>query len=251
MNNLTIPKNYDSVLVDQFIALRKLDEDNSSFFIKQIEILSILTDTLPDDEIWEDMDVEELSNITKELNWLRIEPSNDFKKKIDKYTCIDINQLTFGAFLDIEAYVNENYIKNIMNICAVLYRQTRLDDWGNLEIEPYSNINIEERAKIFEELYITDIYGIVKYYLEFKDLVTTAYNTLFEPNIPEEEIEEVIEYDAEELADIEAEKIQTKWAWERILYEFADGDITKYDTILSLPVIFIFNQMAFKKEMKL
>ena len=101
------------------------------------------------------------------------------------------------------------------------------------------------------QLYITDIYGIVKYYLEFKDLVTTAYNTLFEPNIPEEEIEEVIEYDAEELADIEAEKIQTKWAWERILYEFADGDITKYDTILSLPVIFIFNQMAFKKEMKL
>ena len=82
---INLPKSWEDIYVDQFIALKKMDDSESSFFIKQIKILVILTDTLPNDEMWEDLDVELLTDYIKKIKWLNTEPSNQFKKKIDEF----------------------------------------------------------------------------------------------------------------------------------------------------------------------
>lgn len=249
MSNIKLPKSWDEVYADQFLELKKLDDEQSSFFIRQIHILAILTDTLPDDELWEDLDVEELAELIAELKWLRHEPSNQLKKTIDNFTCIDINKLSFGEFIDLEHYFTEDYYNNLFKICAILYRQTKIDEWGNVLYEPYENIDIDERSKSFNELPITYVYGVFKYYLEFKQLLMTTYDKLFEPVFTDEE--DINEYDPEEQKAIEEEKKIIKWSWENVIYKLADGDVTKYEKITSLPVIFVFNQLSYLKDMNL
>lgn len=227
-----------------------MDDSESSFFIKQINVLAILTDTLPNDEMWEELDVEELNQYIKQIKWLHTEPSNQFKNKIDDFTCIDINKLSFGEFIDLEHYFSKNqYYENIYKICSIFYRKTKTNDWGHTEYEPYEYINIDERASVFEDLKITDVYGLIKYFIDFKELIQTTYATHFEPII--EDTDEEVEYDVEEQAEIENEKVLTKWGWENILYKLANGDITKYDELTKLPIIFIFNHLSYIKDMKL
>jgi len=247
---INLPKSWEDIYVDQFIALKKMDDSESSFFIKQIKILAILTDTLPNDEMWEDLDVELLTDYIKKIKWLNTEPSNQFKKNIDEFTCIDINKLSFGEFIDLEHYFGDNqYYDNIYKICAIFYRKTKVNEWGHLEFEPYEFIDIDERASVFEDLKITDIYGIMNYFFEFKELIQTTYANHFEPII--EDTDEEVEYDIEEQAEIEKEKILSKWGWENIIYKLAKGDITKYDELTKLPIIFIFNHLSYIKDMNL
>lgn len=248
---INLPKNWDSVLADQFIELKKLDDVESSFFIKQIEMLAILTDTLPDDEIWEDLDVEELSNLIKDISWLKQEPSNDFKKTIDNLTCIDINQLKFGEFIDLEHYFSSNnYYQNLFEICAIFYRQTKTNEWGKLIIEPYSNVNISERSEKFKELPITYIYGLIKYYKNYKENILKTYEKLFEPQFDTTE-EDSTEYDPEDIAIIEEEKVMVKWGWENVIFKLTKGDIIKYEEITDLPLVMVLNHLSHIKDMKL
>jgi hypothetical protein len=248
MDSIKLPNSWEEVYADQFLELKKLDESNSSFFVRQIEILSILNDTLPDDEMWEDLDVEELAILIGKLKWLRYEPSTQLKTKIGDYTCININKLSFGEFIDLEYYFSNNYYENLSNICSVLYRKTKCDEWSNLIYEPYESINIEDRCKAFDELPITDIYGVIKYYLDFKELLMTTYEKLFEPQFDDDEEIDESQYDQEEKDDIEKEKVIIKWSWENIIHKLTDGDVTKYEKITSLPVIFIFNQLSYLKD---
>ena len=248
MDSIKLPNSWEEVYADQFLELKKLDGSDSSFFIRQIEILSILTDTLPDDEMWEDLDVEELAILIGKLKWLRYEPSNQLKTKIGDYTCIDINKLSFGEFIDLEYYFTNDYFDNLSNICSVLYRKTKTDEWGNLIFEPYELINIEYRSKDFNELPITDIYGVIKYYLDFKQLLMNTYEKLFEPQFDDEEEVDNSQYEQEEIDEIEKEKVIIKWSWENVIHKLSDGDITKYEKITSFPVIFIFNQLSYLKD---
>ena len=245
-----VPKSWDEVFLDQYQEIIKINETDSPFFIKQMNTLSILTDTLVDDDVWEDMDIEEMAIITKGLSWLKQDPSDQFKQVIDKYTIKDINTLTLGEFIDLEFFFSENYIDNLPKICAILYRQNKLDEWGNIVVEPYSVIVLNDRAKTFESLPINNIYGIIKYYLDFKEKIIETYVNIFEPTIEYDETE-VVEYDEDEKIEIEKEETMTKWSWEHILNGLSDGDITKYDEITNLPLIFILNQLSFRKEMKL
>jgi len=248
---IKLPNNWDEVLSDQFIELKKLDDVESSFFIKQIEVLSILTDTLPDDEVWEDLDVEVLSKYIKDISWLKQEPSKDFKNKIGDLTCIDINELKFGEFIDLEYYFStNNYFENLFNICSIFYRQTKTNEWGKIIIEPYENVNIKERSEVFKELPITNIYGIIHYYKEYKENILKTYEKLFEPQFEEVE-EDTSGYNPEDISDIQEEKVMIKWGWENVIFKLSKGDITKYDKITELPLIMVLNHLSHIRDMKL
>jgi hypothetical protein len=59
------------------------------------------------------------------------------------------------------------------------------------------------------------------------------------------------ELDEEDIEAENNEKVYRNWVWENILYKLSNGDITKYDTITAMPLIFIFNQLSFMKDMKI
>lgn len=249
MELFNLPNNWDEVYTEQFISLRNIPTD-IPVFTRQIEILGILTDILPDDDIWDDMDINDLTRYIVSLKWLKQEPTTNPSKKIDEYTLLDINKITFGEFIDLEHFFTD-YYNNLPLICSILYRKTKLDEWQNIQYEKY-NYDIYTRQSFFLDQPITKVYGVLKYYLDFKNSIHNNYQSLFEPIIEEDDdySEEDIT-DPEELKEIEEEKKHKKWAWENILYKLSEGDITKYDAILDKPVIFIFNQMGFLKEMKI
>jgi hypothetical protein len=252
MNQFNLPTSWDEISYGQYIELKELDSTDLTFFSKYIEILAILTDTTSDDEIWEDISVEEISTIIKGLKWLKNEPKG-LKQTIDKYSCKDVYQITLGEFIDLEHYFKDNYINNLPKIASVFFRQTKQDEWGNIVFEPYDNIDLIEREKVFFDLPITSIFGLIKYYLEFKEVFYENYQNLFEPNVDEEDEDELIEEELtpEEKAEIAKEQILAQYNWENILYSLSNSDITKYDELTGLSVIFIFNQLSFKKAMQL
>ena len=78
-----------------------------------------------------------------------------------------------------------------------------------------------------------------------------------EENVSDEEEDEPIEakdfdsieeYKAE-LKEREQSKKARKWGWESLLFDLTEGDITKVKAVGELPLIFVFNMLAMRKEM--
>jgi hypothetical protein len=235
---MNIPKSWSQVKVDQFIELHNLDEEGlGSLFLYQLESLAILTDE-DADEI--DITPNELIEILNSLSWVKNEPRG-YSAKLGQLTFRPFTFLTLGEFIDLEHYFSEDYINNLPTICAILYRHTKTDEWGNVVYEPYKFIP-QDRAALFLELPITDVYGIIQLYLKFRADFIERYSFIFNPEIEDED-----EMDEE---DKQAEHVENKWSWEMLLYSLSGEDITKVDPITDLPLVFVFNFLAMKYETK-
>ena len=235
---MNIPKSWSQVKVDQFIELHNLDEEGlGSLFLYQLESLAILTDE-DADEI--DITPNELIEILNSLSWVKNEPRG-YSAKLGQLTFRPFTFLTLGEFIDLEHYFSEDYINNLPTICAILYRHTKTDEWGNVIYEPYKFIP-QDRAALFLELPITDVYGIIQLYLKFRADFIERYSFIFNPEIDGED-----EMDEE---DKQAEHVENKWSWEMLLYSLSGEDITKVDHITDLPLVFVFNFLAMKYETK-
>jgi hypothetical protein len=243
-------KSWSDVKVDQYIEYKELQEDQfESSFDYEVELFQILRDENFDFDV-EELDVEEFNQIRKSFNFRFNEPSNNIKYNIGLYSYIGMDELSFGNFIDLEYYFTNDLFGFLPNICAILWRKTKEDEWGNAIIEPYSNININNRIEEFKLVPITDVYGVINEYTKFKELFLDTYNLLFEQPLSDEgKFDEYLT--DEDKIEIEKEEAMKKWSWESVLYQLADGDITKYDAILGLPLIFVFNQLSFKKSMNL
>jgi hypothetical protein len=86
------------------------------------------------------------------------------------------------------------------------------------------------------------VYGIIQKYLKFRSDFIERYNFIFQPDVADED-----EMDEE---DKQAEKVESKWSWEMLLYSLSGEDITKVDPITDLPLVFVFNFLAMKYETK-
>jgi len=251
MEEFKLPKGWEEIPLSQFNELKKLDEDDSSFFVRHIDMFSILTDSDPTDEYWEDMDIEDVSAIITSLKWLEISPTSILQQELNGMTLKDIKTITFGEFIDLEYFFSDNYYNNLDKIAAILYRKTKLDEWGNIALEPYGSIDLESRSKLFSEMPITNLYGLISYFLNFKSQINETYVNLFEPIINEEDLDEEEIYD-EETQDVIKEEIRlSKWSWETVLNNLSNGDITKYEDITNLSIIFIMNQLSYRKDMNI
>ena len=160
-----------------------------------------------------------------------------------------LSKLTLFEYIDLDYFFNENYLKNIDKICAILYRQAKTNRWGEEILEPYDyDINI--RADKFLDLPITDVYGIINEFLKFRENFLDVYANLFG------EVDEITEedratLDVEEIKEIEQEKKESKWSWERMLYGLTNGDITKTEAVGALPLVYVFNVLGMKKELNI
>lgn len=254
---INIPKSWDDITVEQFIELNTIDSDEfETISSVQLERLAIITVTSSDDEVWEDMDIRDLNKIIKQCLFLNANPPNKYKKSLfnDKYRVKSFTDLTMGEFIDIEYFLKEDTIRNIPKVAAILYRRYQENNWGNIILEPYDEIDLNKRTEEFMDLPITDIYGLIVEYVEFKNNFVKSYETLFEPQFEEEEFEEETE-DPMLQYEIEQERIQeekiAKWGWERMLFNIANGDILKIPDVTKLGLIFVFNMVAMKRELNI
>jgi len=245
---LKLPKSWNDITVEQFIELRSLNnEDFDSLFSYEIECLSILTDIDVDE--FDDMEIDELSKIVKQVTFIKKQPSNIFKNEINNLTYIGLNDLKLGEFIDLEYYFANDYVKHLTYISSVLYRKTKLSEWEEVVYEDYS-FNIEKRKELFNELPITSVYGIIAEYIKFRENFLKVYENLFNPIFDEDELDDA-ELDEEDLKEQEAEDKINRWSWEHTLYNLANEDVTKIKDVLELNLVFAFNILGMKKELEI
>jgi hypothetical protein len=244
--SLLLPKRWSDISVEKFIEISEIDKELGAYHYNS-EIFSIITDEDIDDI--EDLDIEVLNAHMEQCKWALSQPSKQFKHKILGMQLKPLSKLTLFEYIDLDYFFNENYLKNIDKICAILYRQVKSNRWGEEILEPY-DYDINTRADKFLDLPITEVYGIINEFLKFRENFLDVYANLFG------EVDEITEedratLDVEEIKDLEQEKKESKWSWERMLYGLTNGDITKTEAVGALPLVYVFNVLGMKKELNI
>ena len=245
---MKLPKSWNKITIEQFIELSNLDASIGSYSYNS-EALSVLSDTSIE-EI-EDIDIEDMANIMLELNWAKSQPKNFYRNELLGMVVKPISKLTLFEYIDLEHYFANNYISNLAIIAAIRYKHTEVNKFSNLIYEPYS-YSPRDRQELFLDLPITEVYGLIQEFLQYRDKFLKTYENLFNPEAEDDLTpQEKAEMDAEEIKEIEDAKKSTKWSWELMIYTLCDGDLTKYEALGELPLVLVFNMLGMKKELNL
>jgi hypothetical protein len=238
---MKLPKSWNDVTVEQYIEARKSVNMDSNFE-SQLELLGVLAD-VPTEDL-EDLELDEFSALLAKISFVQSEPNKRAAQSILEYQLKPLNKIKVEEFLDLEYYVTKDYIEYLPIICAILYKQTRVDEWKHLSYEPHE-YDLEERSKEFLNLSINSVYGVVTSYLQWRENFLNTYSNLFDEPITEEDLQEV---EPEDRKELEAEMKMSKWAWEKTIYILANEDITNMEKVLGMNLIFAFNMLSMKKD---
>lgn len=252
--NLPNQKGWEDVSVRMWKELRFLTpSDFDSITDFQIERFCILTDTDNEDDIW-DVSAVELNKKVREFSWLNSPPIAEVKSELKGYKYKGLKGIKLGEYIDLEHWNVEGFVENIERIAAILYRKTKKGDWDEDVVEPYGVYSKADRAKEFEDLKVTDLYGVLVDYLDFRERFMEKYEDLFdteEDDKDEEGVEVVERVTLSEEVRKDKERKLAKWAWERFIFDMCDKDVTKYPKVIVLPLVFVFNTLSMRQDLKI
>ena len=211
-------------------------------FNYQIDVLSALTDS--DISDFEDLDIDELGELAKEIKWIQSEPSKRYKNKIDNYVLKPYSKLSLGEFIDLEHYFSNNYLDHFCHILALLYRRTSKNVYGDDIIEPY-NYSPSDRLDWYLDYKITDVYGLIPEYIKFRENFTNTYTNLLVDVVPDDEVLD----DADEIKEQKREQEKQKFAWESTIMALCNDDLSKFNDILDMSAVLVFNILGMKKTL--
>jgi len=186
----------------------------------------------------------------------RIEPhtqvSERYSNKIAiqdiELTLINFEALTLGQWIDLEAFVSNDYIGNLHLISSIIYLRHSGGGLYSDEWEKYGNVNIHNRAELVDQLPAKDVLGACAKYLKFRKNLFESYE-LF--NDPHEDVDPD-ELDAEELEIYKKEKAEREKGasnqWERMLNLLSNNDFTKFDSVLNQNLFISLNQVSYLKR---
>ena len=211
-------------------------------FNYQIDVLSALTDS--DISEFEELDIDELTVLTEQIKWINSEPSKRYKNKLDKYVLKPFTKISLGEFIDLEHYFSNNYLDHFCHILALLYRRTSKNVYGDDIIEPY-NYSPSDRLDWYLDYKITDVYGLIPEYLKYRENFTNTYTNLLVDVVTDDEVLE----DADEIKEQKREQQKQKFAWESTIMALCNDDLSKFNDILKMPVVLVFNILGMKKTL--
>jgi len=242
---MCLPKQWSDITVEQFIEISQIDKDQGANGYNS-DMLAILTE-MSYDEI-DELDLDEMIKMVAQFKWATSQPSKQYKHELLGMQIKPLAKLCLFEYIDLDYYFNNNYHTNLDKICAILYRQSNVNEWGEVVLEPY-DYDISVRAEKFLDLPITEVYGIVAEFLKFKENFLDVYSNLF--NEAEDELTEddKAAMEPDEIKEVEAEVKINKWSWERMIYGLTNGDITKTEAVGALPLTYVFNILGMKKEL--
>ena len=242
---MCLPKQWSDITVEQFIEISQIDKDQGANGYNS-DMLAILTE-MSYDEI-DELDLDEMIKMVAQFKWATSQPSKQYKHELLGMQIKPLAKLCLFEYIDLDYYFNNNYHTNLDKICAILYRQSNVNEWGEVVLEPY-DYDISVRAEKFLDLPITEVYGIVAEFLKFKENFLDVYSNLF--NEAEDELTEddKAAMEPDEIKEVEKEVKINKWSWERMIYGLTNGDITKTEAVGALPLTYVFNVLGMKKEL--
>lgn len=231
--------------MNQFIELRSLSSDDG-LFNHNIDVLCIVTDSHPN--FFDDVDMHDVHEWSKDLKWLHSEPSKIYSDRVGKFHLKPMNELTLGEFIDLEYYFTMDYIKNLPNICALLYRIPEIVEDGVVVKWETTNFKASARAHYFLEQPITKVYGILTEYIKFRDQFISSHSNLMTEDI-DDDLSDID--DPEERKEAEKQKASNKWGWEQLIWSMCNGDLTKYEQVIQMKLILVFNFIAMRRELEI
>ena len=211
-------------------------------FNYQIDVLSALTDSNISE--FEELDIDELSELTSQIKWINLEPSKRYKNKLDKYVLKPFTKISLGEFIDLEHYFSNNYLDHFCHILALLYRRTSKNVYGDDIIEPY-NYSPSDRLDWYLDYKITDVYGLIPEYIKFRENFTNTYTNLLVDVVTDDEVLE----DADEIKEQKREQEKQKFAWESTIMALCNNDLSKFNDILDMSAVLVFNILGMKKTL--
>lgn len=211
-------------------------------FNYQIDVLSALTDSNISE--FEELDIDELTVLTEQIKWINSEPSKRYKNKLDKYVLKPFTKISLGEFIDLEHYFSNNYLDHFCHILALLYRRTSKNVYGDDIIEPY-NYSPSDRLDWYLDYKITDVYGLIPEYIKFRENFTNTYTNLLVDVVTDDEVLD----DADEIKEQKREQEKQKFAWESTIMALCNDDLSKFNDILDMSVVLVFNILGMKKTL--
>jgi hypothetical protein len=234
-----LPKSWNDITVRQFQLLSELTPEDSIIEWK-MDVIDLVSELDVDD-----MTFEEIEKAFESVKFLTKEPHKKYASTIGDYHVKPLKEIRIGEFLDLEMWC-EDKVKNLTTIAAMFYRGKKVDEWGNEIFEPY-RYDAVKRGELFYALPITSIYGLVENWITYRNkLINESYSDLFDSgSITQEELEELPpEEKAQVLKDEAEQKKFSRWGWEIVIDNFAQGDKTKYKDVFDLKLVFVLNQMS-------
>jgi len=260
-NKIEMISSWNDVSTEMFQEIYLAKPSNfDSIYMYKLEMFSILADVDVDDEEFDELEADEVFEALEKISFIEKDPTSNNKKVIGEYTFREYNDqynpLTLAEFISLEYYFSKDFVKNLHQICAIMYRKTTTDQFNNIVFEKHGTYNAKERSKEFENLKITDVFGVISKFIQFKAAFVKAYYQLFEPAdgaISEEEMYKGLEeWEIYELKkELERDKALAVFNWERVLDEMTGGDITKQEAVYDLPLYQVFNKRLYDHMMKL
>ena len=126
---LLLPKKWSDISVEKFIEISEIDKELGPWHYNS-EILSIITDE-PIETI-EDLEIDILNAYIDQCKWAMSQPSKQYKHTLLGMQIKPLAKLSLFEYIDLDYFFNNNYLKNIDKICAILYRQAKTNRWGEV-----------------------------------------------------------------------------------------------------------------------
>lgn len=160
---------------------------------------------------------------------------------------IPFNKLTLGEWIDLDYFIKAD---SLIEVLIILYR-IKLDGgrFNEDRFEEYSFF-IDKRKPYFQSVNIEDVMSVKTEYIKWQRQVIESYSGLFLSYDKEEESYDGLS--AQEIKEIELalqeDKKSQQFAWERIIMELVNNDLSRFNEVLKLPVIQVFNILSMIKS---
>lgn len=169
--------------VEMWSKLTLLQEwtDEREFCVKLLSFTTGLTE----EEI-ENSDYVEVVKISNEISAFLTESGDKFYREFDfndkKYRFLDLPNLTFGEFIDIDTYLSKEpheKKKEMPLMMAMLYRE--LDEKG--EYKPYNSKELQKKAEEFKKLPVKYVRGATNFFFHLEKTLQGNFRASFWQNL--------------------------------------------------------------------
>jgi hypothetical protein len=167
----SLPKKWDDLPLKKYVRLMKSlqDKETKTTLEKTVNIIRILSDVSEEDILR--LPVKNINQLGGHLtDFLKTRP-NDELNHIIKIKGVEygfhpkLSDISFGEWVDIDAFINEGANDNLHKIMAILYRPITLKKGDKYQIEPYEPCKDREQIML-DNLKVGDFYGVSVFFLD-------------------------------------------------------------------------------------
>ena len=240
-----LQEGWEDVTVAEYLELLQIQKESKSMFKRQLETLCYLTDS---DE-WEEMSVSEVVNEFMKHKWLSQPPlTTTIPETLGIYLRKPFSKLSLSEWIDMDSSIVDG---NIAKVAAVVYRQHKTDEWGNLEDEPYK-FSLADRSIKFEDYPCTTTIGIFNEAVKYREELLKNFSEIF-GSFEDETLDDTERsmLSEQEILNIEKtlkeDNVKKHYSWQKILDDSSSGNWSSIPAILDLPHVFFFNMRVAQK----